>query len=70
MTPTQVLKMLKSKIDEAGENRVSYVIETSDVDDINQAITIYDVVGGYTEKDVDRAYNKGFKDAMIKYRKD
>jgi hypothetical protein len=29
-----------------------------------------DVVGSYSKKDMDDAYDKGFKDAMIKYRKD
>jgi len=27
-------------------------------------------IGSYSEKDVDNAYNKGFKDAMLKYRTD
>jgi hypothetical protein len=30
MTPTEVLKMLKSKIDAAGLNKCNYAIETSD----------------------------------------
>ena len=28
------------------------------------------VIGSYSEKDVDNAYDKGFKDAMLKYRTD
>lgn len=28
------------------------------------------VICSYSEKDVDNAYNKGFKDAMLKYRTD
>jgi len=28
------------------------------------------VIGNYLEKDMDNAYDKGFKDAMLKYRTD
>lgn len=28
------------------------------------------VIGSYSEKDMDNAYDKGFKDAMLKYRTD
>ena len=45
MTPIEVLKMLKSKIDAAGLNKCNYVIETSDIEAINQALRIHDVVG-------------------------
>jgi hypothetical protein len=45
MTPTEVLKMLKSKIDAAGLNKCNYAIETSDIEAINQALLLYDVVG-------------------------
>ena len=38
MTPTEVLKMLKSKIDAAGLNKCNYDIETSDIEAINQAL--------------------------------
>lgn len=38
MTPTEVLKMLKSKIDAAGLDNCNYTIETSDIDAINQAL--------------------------------
>lgn len=31
---------------------------------------IFSVVGSYSEKRIDNAYDKGFKDAMVKYRKD
>ena len=41
MTPTEVLKMLKNKIDAAGLN--NYAIETSDIEAINQALLLYDV---------------------------
>jgi|TARA_R110000744_G_scaffold23932_1_gene60456 hypothetical protein len=34
-----------------------------------EALTIPVVVGSYSEKQVDNAYDKGFKDAMVKYRK-
>ena len=44
MTPTEVLKMLKSKIDAAGLNKCNYAIETSDIEAINQALLLYDVV--------------------------
>ena len=45
MTPTEVLKMLKSKIDAAGMNKCSYAIETSDIEAINQALLLYGVSG-------------------------
>ena len=44
MTPTEVLKMLKSKIDSAALNKCNYAIETSDIEAINQALLLYDVV--------------------------
>ena len=44
MTPTEVLKMLKSKIDTAGLNKCNYAIETSDIEAINQALLLYDVM--------------------------
>ena len=44
MTPTEVLKMLKGKIDAAGLNKCNYAIETSDIEAINQALLLYDVV--------------------------
>lgn len=37
-TPIEVLKMLKSKIDESRLNECNYVIETSDIEAINQAL--------------------------------
>jgi len=43
MTPIEVLKMLKSKIDAAGLNKCNYAIETSDIDAINQALLLHDV---------------------------
>jgi hypothetical protein len=43
MTPTEVLKMLKSKIDEAGLNKCNYAIEKSDIEAINQALLLHDV---------------------------
>ena len=49
MTPTEVLKMLKSKIDAAGLNKCNYAIETSDIEAINQALLLYDVMpSGFT----------------------
>ena len=45
MTPTEVLKMLKSKIDAAGLNKCNYTIETSDIEAINQALSIHDDAG-------------------------
>lgn len=45
MTPIEVLKMLKSKIDAAGLNKCNYVIETSDIEAINQALLLYDISG-------------------------
>lgn len=43
MTPIEVLKMLKSKIDAAGLNKCNYAIETSDIEAIGQALLLYDV---------------------------
>ena len=43
MTPIEVLKMLKSKIDAAELNKCNYTIETSDIEAINQALLLYDV---------------------------
>ena len=40
MTPIEVLKMLKSKIDAAGLNKCNYAIETSDIEAINQALLL------------------------------
>jgi hypothetical protein len=45
MTPIEVLKMLKSKIDEAEFYKSNYVLQTNDVEAINQALRIHDVVG-------------------------
>jgi hypothetical protein len=45
MKPTEVLKMMKSKIDAATLNKCKYTIETSDMEAINQALLLYDVVG-------------------------
>jgi hypothetical protein len=47
MTPTEVLKMLKSKIDAAGLNKCNYAIETGDIEAINQALRIHDVVKSF-----------------------
>ena len=38
MTPTEVLKILKNKIDSASLNKCNYVIETSDIELINQVL--------------------------------
>ena len=43
MTPTEVLNILKSKIDAAGLNKCNYAIETNDIEAINQALLLYDV---------------------------
>ena len=45
MTPIEVLKMLKSKIDEAEFHKSNYVLQTNDVEAINQALLLYDVIG-------------------------
>lgn len=37
---------------------------------LTEQLRIHDVVGSYSEKDMDNAYDKGFKDAMLKYRTD
>lgn len=37
-TPIEVLKMLKSKIDESRLNKCNYAIETSDIEAIDQAL--------------------------------
>ena len=41
MTPIEVLKMLKSKIDKAGFNKCNYAIETSDIEAINKTLALY-----------------------------
>ena len=61
MTPTEVLKMLKSKIDTAGLNKCNYAIETSDIEAINQALLLYDVSGSLPSKD--EVVGKGFNNA-------
>lgn len=50
MTPTECLKMLKSKIDAAGLNKCNYAIETSDIEAINEALVIADVSESYLAK--------------------
>ena len=40
MTPTEVLKILKNKIDSASLNKCNYVIETSDIELINQVLSV------------------------------
>ena len=52
MTSTEVLKMLKSKIDAAGLNKCNYAVETSDIEAINQALLLYDVSGSLLPLDV------------------
>ena len=59
MTPTEVLKMLKSKIDAAGLNKCNYTIETSDIEAINQALYIHDVSNS---ADYTRGYRDGWRD--------
>lgn len=59
MTPTEVLKMLKSKIDAAGLNKCNYTIETSDIEAINQALLLYDVSNS---ADYTRGYRDGWRD--------
>lgn len=43
MIQIEVLKMLKSKIDEAGLKGYNYVIETSDIEAINQVLLLSDI---------------------------
>lgn len=45
MTPIEVLKMLKSKIDEAKFYKSNYVLHSNDVEAINQALRIPYVLG-------------------------
>jgi hypothetical protein len=44
MTPIEVLKMLKSKIDASGLNKCNYAIKTSDIEAINQALLLPAVI--------------------------
>ena len=44
MTPIEVLKMLKSKIDTARLDKCNYAIETSDIEAINEALLLGAVV--------------------------
>ena len=36
---------------------------------VSEVFSLHVVSGSYSEKQVDDAYDKGFKDAMLKYRK-
>ena len=40
ITPTEVLKTLKNKIDSASLNKCNYVVETSDIELINQVLSL------------------------------
>lgn len=42
MTPIEVLKILKTKIDELSLNKINYVIEENDIKLINESLSIYD----------------------------
>lgn len=42
MTPIDVLKILKTKIDELSLNKINYVIEENDIKLINESLSIYD----------------------------
>ena len=57
MTPIEVLKMLKSKIDEAEFCKSNYVLQTNDVEAINQALRIHEV-GGSTSLSEDEIENQ------------
>ena len=56
----------KTSFDRAYKQGIEDTIE--DLIELN-LLTIPVVVGSYSEKQVDNAYDKGFKDAMVKYRK-
>ena len=67
MTPTEVLKMLKSKIETAGLNKCNYAVETSDIEAINQALLLYDVVGQSEQLVCDRPDEAIIKDKPTDY---
>ncbi len=58
MTPTEVLKMLKSKIDAAVLNKCNYAIETSDIEAINEALAVADVSGSLHIEKLMEEYKK------------
>lgn len=43
MTPIEVLKMLKIKIEQASLNNYNYAIEKIDIELINQSLLLYDI---------------------------
>ena len=57
MTPIEVLKMLKNKINEAEFYKSNYVLQTNDVEAINQALHIHDVVGRSEHLPCDKCEN-------------
>lgn len=71
MTPIEVLKMLKSKIDEAEFYKSNYVLQSNDVEAINQALRIHDVSGSLPladlEKRLDEALDKETPETLNKW---
>ena len=47
----------------------NFPIEIFGIEKLYKQLTLTDVGGSYSKKQVDDAYDKGFKDAMLKYRK-
>lgn len=76
MTPIEVLKMLKSKIDEAEFYKSNYVLQSNDVKAINQALHIHDVVGRSEQLSCGRNittcvfYKEGGKCSNLEYCRD
>jgi len=70
----ELLQKLKYEIDliSKGEHNEEFTGVYQRLAELEQALQLQQtgVVGSYSEKDMDNAYDKGFKDAMIKYRTD
>jgi hypothetical protein len=65
MTPTEVLKMLKSKIETAGLNKCNYAVETSDIEAINQALLLYDVSGSLPPDELEKSLGSANRQFII-----
>jgi hypothetical protein len=58
MTPIEVLKMLKSKIDLATADNCNYAIETSDIEAIDKTLLLHDVRVRLTASEKAKAASK------------
>ena len=68
MKKNEIIKLLKPKCN-GYDLPLSLNIELIAEILVNKQLTLTDVGGSYSKKQVEDAYDKGFKDAMLKYRK-